>query len=310
MTHVLSLNVGDSTRKLVLLGYANHAHKDGTAAWAKPETVAEYANCSKRTVQRHMAKLLADGYIREGDQSLVARYPADRRPIVYDIAMSDEVRESWAADGAADGRRAAAAKAGATRRGDNLSPRSSEVGETGSHAGGDNLSPRSEVERGDTHDTPRGDTAMTQRGDTAMSPKPSENHPVEPSSDDSLRSSSLTDAQDTLVDVEPVEPTLRFKVKRGLPDDFTVTKRMRGWYVEQGFTGFDPLRETEQFKDHARATGVKYLDWEAAWMNWMRNAAKYAARSTGRGTVTQLRNRHTSSDPSERERMLSAFNQG
>ncbi|MFD0485711.1 helix-turn-helix domain-containing protein [Kineococcus sp. GCM10028916] len=68
---VLSLYVGDSTRKLVLIGLANHAHRDGRAAYAGIETLAAYANCSARTVQRHFAKLVVDGFIREGDRSVI-----------------------------------------------------------------------------------------------------------------------------------------------------------------------------------------------------------------------------------------------
>lgn len=164
MSYVLSLTVGDSTRKLILVGYANHAHKDGTSAWASPKTVGEYADCSERTVQRHLSVLLTEGYLREGNQQLVAHLPADRRPIVYDVSMSTEVREQWRSTYEESGRRATAAAHG-RKRGDTLTPR-----------------------RGDTHDatgvtgaSPRGVTPVTERGDTAMSPEPSLNRPVEPS---------------------------------------------------------------------------------------------------------------------------------
>ena len=184
MSHVLGLDVGDSTRKLVLIGYANHAHADGTAAFPGVATVARYANCSTRTVQRHVAQLLEDGYLREGDQSLVALKRADQRPIVYDVAMSSLERDRWRAD-ATDGRRAQAAHQGRigghvsainaqVARGDNLTPRAeSEFSQVNR---GDNLSPRPDGLRGDT-ESPNGVTPVTERGDTAVSPKPSLTHP-------------------------------------------------------------------------------------------------------------------------------------
>lgn len=220
LTHVLSLNVGDSTRKLVLIGYANHAHRDGRNAWASVETIAKYANCSTRTVQRHVAQLVADGFMREGDQTLVAHLRGDRRPIVYDVAMSEEQRLAWQeAAKSGTGVRAAAAERGRRRRGDNLTPGGEQPVEPGvnlSPGRGDSLTPR-EPERGDTGDV-NGVTPVTQRGDIAVSPKPSVNRHLEP--DGSLASlgnradSGSTVVQPTLDGTtppppEPKEPTVR-----------------------------------------------------------------------------------------------------
>lgn len=38
----------------------------------------------------------------------------------------------------------------------------------------------------------------------------------------------------------------------------------------------DMVYETEKFLDHHRAKGSKFLDWEAAWRNWMRRAIEWA----------------------------------
>jgi hypothetical protein len=276
LTHVLSLNVGDSTRKLVLVGYANHAHKDGTGAWAKPATVAEYANCSKRTVQRHVKVLLEDGYLREGDQGLVSHIPADRRPIVYEIAMDEATRIAWR-EQRAPGRRDEAAGRGSVRR-DNSSPRSDD-------AGGDNLSPR----RGDdvspraaaddvTPVSPRDVTPVTQRRDTAMSPEPSENQQSEPSGPvDSLRSSTAGDretgAQEPVSGAadgasptraigtgaqEPVSGADELDAKRRQKDDLArrrsdaekITRRFHGWYTgEHG-----PIADSS--RDHLACRGL------------------------------------------------------
>lgn len=183
----LGYRVGDATLKLILLGRANHAHADGRNSWARPKVIAQYAECSVRTVQRRTGELLAAGWLREGDQSIVAHLRGDSRPIVYDVAMSLEQAAAWAAAyrpdagrravfaaaGARGGKASAAAKRAAeVEGGDNLAPR--EDNEEPQVNRGDNLAPRM---RGDNL-APRGVPAgVTPRGDTAVSPKPS----VEPS---------------------------------------------------------------------------------------------------------------------------------
>lgn len=164
LSHVLNTKVGDPTRKLILLGYANHAHRDGTAAWPAVQTIADYADCSTRSVQRHLRTLVVDGFLREGDQALVSHLRRDRRPVVYDVSMSDADRLAWADSG----------------RGDNLSPGS----------------------RGDTGDADEahGVTPVTPRGDTAVSPEPSGNRPSssEPSTP-SLRSGGQRQKPETTI---------------------------------------------------------------------------------------------------------------
>lgn len=149
MTWALSADVGDPTGKLVLLGEANHAHKDGRNAWVGKEQLGEYAGCEARTVQRHFKKLRAAGWIRYGDQSQVAHIRADRRPTVYDLAMSEAVRLEWKA--------AYEAEQG---RGDILSPRPDS---TGSQI----------VSPSDDHGETHGETPEASRGDKAVSPEPS-----------------------------------------------------------------------------------------------------------------------------------------
>lgn len=98
MTWALSADVGDSTRKLVLIGYANHAHKDGRNTWATKGLIADYVNCDPKTITRQVKKLISEGWMREGDQSQVAHLRADRRPVVYDLAMTEATRLSWKAE--------------------------------------------------------------------------------------------------------------------------------------------------------------------------------------------------------------------
>jgi hypothetical protein len=234
---VLNLDVGDPTRKLILLGYANHAHRDGTGAWPSVQTIADYAGCSTRSVQRHIRTLVGEGFLTEGDQNLVSHLRADRRPTVYDVAMTSP------------------------ERGDNLSPRDAKPvhgdGAPGAEERGDNLSPRPEP-RGDTGDV-HGVTPVTPRGDKAVSPEPSGNHPLEPN-DDSLRSSSPTKRATRLPEGWEPDESMRAWY-RAQPFPSTLS----------------PWAETEKFIDYWRAQpgqrGVK-LDWPATWRNWMRTAAE------------------------------------
>lgn len=149
MTWALSADVGDAARKLVLVGQANHAHKDGTTSWAAKETLAEYVNCDPRTIQRHLKRLRAEGWIRPGDQSAVAHIRADRRPVVYDLAMSEQTRLEWKAAHEAE-----------QARGDNLSPRPSATGSQ-------------PVSPPEGHGETDGETPEVSRGDRALSPEPS-----------------------------------------------------------------------------------------------------------------------------------------
>ncbi|GAA1795550.1 helix-turn-helix domain-containing protein [Planosporangium flavigriseum] len=70
----------------VLIGLANHAHANGRAAYPSQERLAHYARKSVRSVRRDLDELLRLGLIRRGDQRHTAFLPADRRPVVYDLA--------------------------------------------------------------------------------------------------------------------------------------------------------------------------------------------------------------------------------
>jgi hypothetical protein len=158
----LSMGRGNGLRKLILLGFANHAHKHGRGAYPSTQSIADYAECDVRTVQRHVGWLLERGHLHEGDQRMVDHLDPRYRPIVYDVAMSDEQIEQWAAEGGpAAGSRARAAQAG--RRGRQTS---------GQVIRGDNLSPPADgelpqVSRGD-NDGGLGVTDHAFRGDTRV----------------------------------------------------------------------------------------------------------------------------------------------
>lgn len=71
----------------VLVAYANHADAQGTGAYPATATVALETRKSDRQVQRDTDELVARGLLRLGDQDRAAHLPADRRPVVYDVAM-------------------------------------------------------------------------------------------------------------------------------------------------------------------------------------------------------------------------------
>lgn len=73
---------------MILYALADRASDDGTAAWPSQQWIADRACCSKRTVIRHLQAMEDRGLIRRGDQRHVAHIRFDKRPIVWDLALS------------------------------------------------------------------------------------------------------------------------------------------------------------------------------------------------------------------------------
>ena len=71
----------------VLIGLAEHADKRGRGAYPSAATLATYARKSERQVRYDLALLGDAKLIRPGDQMLVKKYPPNRRPVVYDLAV-------------------------------------------------------------------------------------------------------------------------------------------------------------------------------------------------------------------------------
>lgn len=79
--------VTDMRHFAVLVALADNASDNGRGAWPAVKTIARRARCSERTVHRILRELLEEGVIRRGDQSIVERFPINRRPVVYDLNM-------------------------------------------------------------------------------------------------------------------------------------------------------------------------------------------------------------------------------
>lgn len=83
----LPLDICGPTAYRVLVKLANHAHTDGRNAWRDNGSLAEEFHCSKRTIERAVRELRQLRLITVGDQRLVERIRADRRPTVYDLNL-------------------------------------------------------------------------------------------------------------------------------------------------------------------------------------------------------------------------------
>jgi hypothetical protein len=71
----------------VLMALAHAADKRGCGAYLSAGTLATWTRKSKRQVHYDLLQLADMKLIRPGDQTLVARFPVNRRPVVYDLAM-------------------------------------------------------------------------------------------------------------------------------------------------------------------------------------------------------------------------------
>jgi helix-turn-helix protein len=79
-----------SACKFVLVGLANHAGPDGTAAFPSVVTLVRYTGLSERTVRTCLDRLAAEGIISPCDPGIVAARikRADRRPQGWDLNLS------------------------------------------------------------------------------------------------------------------------------------------------------------------------------------------------------------------------------
>ena len=78
--------VRSCTCRCVLMALADATPDDhGLHAFPSARSIAERMDLSLRTVQRELAWMESAGIIRRGDQSYVSRYPAQTRPIVWDL---------------------------------------------------------------------------------------------------------------------------------------------------------------------------------------------------------------------------------
>jgi hypothetical protein len=70
-----------------LLAYCNYADDKGNSAAPTLDVVAWHTRKDRRSARNDVRALEATGLIRKGNQDIVLYLPADRRPVVYDLAM-------------------------------------------------------------------------------------------------------------------------------------------------------------------------------------------------------------------------------
>lgn len=239
----------------VLVGLANHAGPDGTAAFPSVATLVRYTRLSERTVRTALDRLEAEGIIRACDPDIIAAYikRGDRRPKGWDLGLG-LVRTDLTPE---EVQQMSRVFPGLQRRVDAARVR-----------GVQSLHPVNGVqptsERGAT-DAERG---------AAVAPEPSLNHP---------RNQEPPPAS---------QGTPRPKAEpRGtrLPDGWQPDESLIEWATGKGVT--DPALLalwTERFTNHwAAAAGrnATKRNWSAAWRNWVLEEITRAARYAPRGTV-------------------------
>jgi uncharacterized protein YdaU (DUF1376 family) len=81
--------------------------------------------------------------------------------------------------------------------------------------------------------------------------------------------------------------------KRGLPDGWEPQPfgpETDTWQILAGWSIADCDRELAAFRDHHRAKGSKFSDWQAAWGTWVRNSHAFSKRNAGWGSGGEQRN--------------------
>ena len=79
--------------RLVLATLADYADPQGHGAYPSKPTIAARLDLDVDTVRKHLRTLEAAGLILRGDQALVAHYPADKRPTVYNLLLKADPSE-------------------------------------------------------------------------------------------------------------------------------------------------------------------------------------------------------------------------
>jgi hypothetical protein len=79
--------------RLVLATLADYADPQGHGAYPSKATIGARLDLDVDTVRKHLRTLELAGILLRGDQALVAHYPADKRPTVYNLALRRDPSE-------------------------------------------------------------------------------------------------------------------------------------------------------------------------------------------------------------------------
>jgi biotin operon repressor len=255
-------SVGNSSAKLVLLALANRSGDECTA-WPSQASIAEDTELDRKTIIKSIKTLIEKGLIldtggRKGSRGNVVVYRLMTDSIVpktvhkeeanspkngtfnspkYGTETSQEIKENTSGN---------SAKFGIISGADN-----DQITVSNSPKNGTINDPKNGTI--EISNSPKNGTCNSPKNGTFNSPKfGTRNLSLEPS----------------------LEPIVSQQRKTRIPDDFAVTEKMRDWALTES-PGINLLDETEHFKDHHIANGNKFIDWERAWKNWIRNSKKF-----------------------------------
>lgn len=231
----------------VLVCMADRARKDGTGAWESQATLARKSRCGARTVRLVLRNMEEAGVIRRGDQSETDHLPANRRTVVWDLNLDARGATIAAQD----------ASRAATIAGRQPLP------------GGKNRPSRGATIAAKTRTKPRTKELPPEAPQTATASKPV--HPV--------------DASPT------TEPRRHRKTPIPIDDDgrWAPSETARTWTLRQlstfGIVGdrasLFANQELIKFINHAQSKDARYVNWDAAWRNWVTKALQYAGYDAG-----------------------------
>ena len=263
--------------RLVLVYLAERADERGRGTYPSADTIGEHLQMGERTVRRWLAYLEDAGITVRGDQGLVEDYPADKRPVVWDLDLRKK-RQKRQKRGAGSG------QSGVPK-----------VAKRGAESGHNEV-PEVAV------DHPSGVPVLAKRGAGSgqsgvpkVAPKPSIaptelNHPVPPTevnrpgaadanapAPDDLGFSKKDaggSGQGSQAKVIHLPTSARTRGIR-LPADWTPDERHREWTRKQGLTT-DEIRFTLTIfrnywiaKTGKDATKTEPTGWNRTWQNWV-----------------------------------------
>lgn len=233
---------GSSSAKGVLMVMAEVADSDGRGVRLSQSSIAERSELTERTVRRAWVLLEEKGFIRRGDQSLVAHLPSSHRPTVWDLNLTVSVGVST------------------PETPDTVSahPGHSDLpGRTDSPVPPDTESPH-----------PRTDSPVTS-GQDVPSPPDTESYKasLEPSLEPSVEPSSSN---------SPKSAKRRRKPETPLPDDWKPNDSHTKLARELGLSNEQMKFELDRFRDHAHQNDRRCREWNPAFSNWLRRSRSYS----------------------------------
>jgi hypothetical protein len=97
---------------------------------------------------------------------------------------------------------------------------------------------------------------------------------------DSYDSAALAPCkQDNTLETETEKETEKERKRAStIPKDFSISDSMKEW-ASNRVNGIDIYAQTEMFIDHHKSKGSSFVDWDAAWRKWMRNAKNWSKSS-------------------------------